>query len=93
MPHSLPETRIARPSALASLQALAATYAARAKSVIHAVSNRLAVQRLDELPDHHLADIGLTREDLHFGRGLPLDQDPSLELARRARMNRFRSNP
>lgn len=91
MPHTLPEIPAARPSALASLSLFGANLGKRARTLLRAVSNRLAVQRLDEMPDHHLADIGLTRADLRFSQRLPLDHDPSVELARRARLNRFRS--
>lgn len=91
MPHSLPQSRAAARPALATFRALVAGSAARVKSLLTAVSNRLSVQSLDDLPDHHLADIGLTRADLHAGLNLPLERDPSLELARRARLNRFRA--
>lgn len=58
----------------------------RAKSVWRAIRNRLASNRLYDLDDSQLEDIGLTRNDvaraLHGSRAL---EDPSLLLTNAAR--------
>jgi uncharacterized protein YjiS (DUF1127 family) len=43
---------------------------------------RRSLLRLERLDDYILSDIGLTRDDLHYGARLPLDVDPIAELAR-----------
>lgn len=43
--------------------------------------NRRRLKGLDDLDDHLLADIGLTREDLIAARRLPVVVDPTLRLA------------
>tara|TARA_R110002020_G_scaffold136630_30_gene304975 strand:- start:22025 stop:22315 length:291 start_codon:yes stop_codon:yes gene_type:complete len=60
------------------------------KALLRALFNRRLVGDLDQLSDHELWDIGLTRADLHFGRSIPLNADPTAELARRARLNSCR---
>ncbi|MCV0395316.1 MAG: DUF1127 domain-containing protein [Rhizobiaceae bacterium] len=45
-----------------------------------AVRNRRAVYRLGELSDWELADIGLTRADLHVVCRSPLGTDPTEQL-------------
>lgn len=52
-----------------------------------ALKNRRAAAKLDNLSDHELSDIGLTRDDLRFGRSMPLSMDPTVEYASRARRN------
>ncbi|MBL8582393.1 MAG: DUF1127 domain-containing protein [Rhizobiaceae bacterium] len=42
--------------------------------------NRRAVYRLGEMTHAELADIGLTRADLHVATGLPLGVDPTVHL-------------
>ncbi|MDF1606815.1 DUF1127 domain-containing protein [Hoeflea sp. YIM 152468] len=54
-----------------------------------ALVRRQLARKLDELSDRELADIGLTREDVHFGMSMPRNADPTVELARRARLNSF----
>lgn len=58
---------------------------------VRVVLNRRVAAKLDNLTDHELSDIGLTRADLHFGRSVPLSADPTAELARRARQNALMS--
>lgn len=55
--------------------------------LVAALLNRLSnwrrrrqLTRLDELDDHMLEDIGITRLDLLWARGLPLSRNPLLEL-------------
>lgn len=43
-------------------------------------TNRRAIYKLSRLDDRHLQDIGLTRADVTWALGLPLDVDPSSEL-------------
>ncbi|RRI03022.1 DUF1127 domain-containing protein [Mesorhizobium tamadayense] len=42
--------------------------------------NRRAFYRLGEMSDAELADIGLTRADLHVAIGLPFGRDPTAKL-------------
>ena len=60
------------------------------KALVRALFNRRVIGNLEQLSDHELSDIGLTREDLHFGRSVPFNADPTTELARRARRNACR---
>jgi hypothetical protein len=46
------------------------------------IKHRQALSRLAELDDHMLADIGLTRGDLHKARCEPLWRDPTSVLDR-----------
>ena len=47
---------------------------------------RRSLRRLEDLDDHMLMDIGVTRADLVFAQKLPLDVDPIGEVARHARL-------
>lgn len=49
-------------------------------AVLRAVWRRREVNRLAELSDHALDDIGLTRADLASVRQLPVTIDPTLRL-------------
>ena len=62
----------------------------KVKALVRALLNRRAAGNLERLSDHELSDIGLTRDDLRFGRSMPLNADPTIELARRARFNSYR---
>jgi uncharacterized protein YjiS (DUF1127 family) len=42
--------------------------------------NRRAIYKLGNLTNSELADIGLTRADLHVATGLPLGVDPTTHL-------------
>jgi uncharacterized protein YjiS (DUF1127 family) len=46
-----------------------------------ALKNRREFYRLGELSDAELADIGLTRADLHVAYGHPLGSDPTSALS------------
>lgn len=60
------------------------------KALVRALLNRREAGKLDQLSDHELSDIGLTRDDLRFGKSVPFNADPTTELARRARRNSYR---
>ena len=60
------------------------------KALVRALLNRRVAGRLEYLSDHELSDIGLTRDDLRFGKSMPFNADPTTELARRARLNSYR---
>ena len=58
-----------------------------ARRVVNAVSNvyrawknRRAFYRLGEMSDAELADIGLTRADLHVAIDVPFGRDPTVKL-------------
>lgn len=50
------------------------------------IGNRLKANRLMELDDHQLADIGLTRNDVRRALNLGLGEDPTTQLAHLARL-------
>lgn len=54
--------------------------------------NRRQVRRLDELDDHLLFDIGLTRADLREACMTPLHLDPTLRLALMVHQSRARGS-
>jgi len=72
-----------------SLNALHAV-SGKVKALARAMFNRRVIGNLEQLSDHELSDIGLTRDDLRFGRSVPFTADPTTELARRARRNTCR---
>lgn len=51
---------------------------------------RRRVVRMTNLDDHVLDDIGVTRTDLYDVLDAPFSQNPSIELQRRAQLNRAR---
>lgn len=66
---------------------VSATLLGRSRSAIawvlrvrKAMRNRRAFYRLGEMDDTMLADIGLTRADLHIAGALPFDHDPTIGL-------------
>jgi uncharacterized protein YjiS (DUF1127 family) len=70
---------------------LLAPVAATSKVVARAVRNRRDAKVLAGLDSHMLADIGLTRSDVHDAFSAPLWEDPTTLLNERAierRMNR-----
>jgi uncharacterized protein YjiS (DUF1127 family) len=78
------------PTALLALALKAArTGAAVAAPVVRgltsAIANRVAVQRLTDLDDRALKDIGLTRGDVAGALSVPLHVDPSAILSDRRR--------
>jgi uncharacterized protein YjiS (DUF1127 family) len=44
------------------------------------IRNRRAVMQLLDWDDHALRDIGLTRADIRLSLGMPLGEDPSMQL-------------
>ncbi len=70
---------------------LNATYSFSGKvtALVRALLNRRAAGKLQQLSDHQLADIGLTRDDLRRGYAVPFSADPTIELARSARRNAY----
>ncbi|MCY0150233.1 MULTISPECIES: DUF1127 domain-containing protein [Hoeflea] len=61
--------------------------AGRARTVFFAMVNRRTARKIQEMPDWQLADIGLTRQDMHDVLSRPVGTDPLVELADRARFN------
>ena len=47
-----------------TVEGFTAAFTARVKSVLRGLRNRKALSQLQELDDHHLRDLGLTRRDL-----------------------------
>ena len=68
------------PAAAALRPALAVRVVNAVAAQLRAWKNRRAVYRLGELSDWELADIGLTRSDLHIAWSSPVGTDPTLEL-------------
>jgi uncharacterized protein YjiS (DUF1127 family) len=52
-----------------------------ASNLFKAFKNRREFYRLGEMSDAELADIGLTRADLHVAYGHPLGTDPTATLS------------
>ena len=72
--HTSGSSRFAtRPNTVARLVQVAA-------NLFKAFKNRREFYRLGELSDAELADIGLTRADLHVAYGYPLGTDPTQAL-------------
>lgn len=85
----------ALPIAAGTLARVAATFlapvVATSKLVARALRNRRDAKMLAGLDGHMLADIGLTRSDVHDAFSAPLWEDPTTLLSERAierRMNR-----
>jgi len=55
--------------------------AERTTAVAMALVNRWMVKQLCDFSDHELADIGLSRSDLHSAFDGPFHTDPSLKLS------------
>lgn len=64
------------------------TAAGNARPLAKALFNRRLARKIEELSDHELSDIGLTRDDVRYSLSMPLSVDPTTEFARRARLNR-----
>ncbi|ESX82769.1 MULTISPECIES: DUF1127 domain-containing protein [unclassified Mesorhizobium] len=67
-------------SRITSRPAVATRVANAAANVYRAWKNRRAFYRLGEMSDAELADIGLTRADLHVAVGVPFGRDPTERL-------------
>lgn len=81
-------SRIERPLQPSLLPSICSTVVGLARAlwrIIVAVKNRSELSRLDDLDDHMLADIGLTRDDLRAARLEPFWRDPSETLRARQR--------
>jgi uncharacterized protein YjiS (DUF1127 family) len=63
-----------------SRPAVATRVANAIASVYRAWKNRRAFYRLGEMSDAELADIGLTRADLHVAIDVPFGRDPTVKL-------------
>ena len=67
-------------SRITSRPAVATRVANAIANVYRAWKNRRAFYRLGEMSDAELADIGLTRADLHVAIGVPFGRDPTAIL-------------
>jgi uncharacterized protein YjiS (DUF1127 family) len=67
-------------SRTASRPAVATRVANAAVNLYRAWKNRRAFYRLGEMSDAELADIGLTRGDLHVAIDVPFGRDPTVTL-------------
>ena len=61
------------------------TIAMLVRAIWQIVGSRKELARLADLDDRMLADIGLTRSDLHVARFAPFWQDPTSILKRRVK--------
>jgi uncharacterized protein YjiS (DUF1127 family) len=76
--------RFSEPVSAASRSALPARLVNTVAALYRAWKNRREVYRLGELSDFELADIGLTRSDLHIAISSPFGTDPTALLRSRA---------
>ncbi|AZO64441.1 MULTISPECIES: DUF1127 domain-containing protein [unclassified Mesorhizobium] len=67
-------------SRITSRPAIATRAANAISNVYRAWKNRRAFYRLGEMSDSELADIGLTRADLHVAIEVPFGRDPTERL-------------
>ena len=67
-------------SRITSRPAVATRVANAVSNVYRTWKNRRAFYRLGEMSDAELADIGLTRADLHVAIGVPFGRDPTAIL-------------
>ena len=67
-------------SPLAAQPSVRARATAGIAAFVRAWKNRRAFYRLGELTDTELADIGLTRADLHVAIDIPFGSDPTVKL-------------
>lgn len=67
-------------SRITSRPAVAMRVANGVSNVYRAWKNRRAFYRLGEMSDTELADIGLTRADLHVAIDVPFGSDPTVRL-------------
>lgn len=70
----------------ATFEVVAASVGKGFHTFLRRISNRIAANRLNEMDDHQLADIGLTRHDLRNALDMGLTSDPTTRLAHYARM-------
>ncbi len=74
------ETSVAPVAVLSRLHAAVVALARRLASLWQAIENRRQIGRLATLDDRHLADIGITRGDVHAALASSLSDDPSDQL-------------
>ena len=67
-------------SRITSRPAVATRVANAIADVYRAWKNRREFYRLGEMSDSELADIGLTRADLHVAVAVPFGRDPTVKL-------------
>jgi uncharacterized protein YjiS (DUF1127 family) len=67
-------------SRITSRPAVATRVAIAIANAYRAWKNRRAFYRLGEMSDTELADIGLTRADLHVAIDVPFGRDPTVKL-------------
>jgi len=79
----------AAPAATERLLAVLEATASFMMSTARAMKNRRAVARLLELDHHMLADIGVTRSDVHSALAGGMTDDPSERLSGFARERRY----
>lgn len=72
-----------------AVQKFLLTAATKARVAAKAVINRRIVRKINELSDYELSDIGLSRDDIRHTSAMPFMADPTVELARRARLNSY----
>jgi uncharacterized protein YjiS (DUF1127 family) len=70
----------AQPMAVPSRPVILARVLQRAFAFARALKNRREIYRLGAMTDVELADIGLTRTDLHVAVRSPLGVDPTIRL-------------
>lgn len=70
----------------ATLDVVVTSVAKGFRTFLRRIANRIAANRLSEMDDHQLADIGLTRSDLKNALDTGLTSDPTIRLAHCARM-------
>ncbi len=75
--------------AFVTLRAAAVYAGGSVRKIAKALKNRREAESLLEMSDAHLSDIGLTRDDIRQALHSSLLNDPSLELSRLYRLNRF----
>ena len=83
--HRTPSVRLCPKKRAALPLGAGRTIAMLVRAVRQIVGSRKELARLADLDDRMLADIGLTRSDLHVARFAPLWQDPTGILNRRAK--------
>jgi len=59
------------------------------RRVLNNWRKRRSLRKLEDLDDHMLMDIGLTRAELIYAQKLPLDIDPIGEIGRQSRLEPY----
>jgi uncharacterized protein YjiS (DUF1127 family) len=74
------ETSVAPVAVLSRLRAAVVALAGRLAALWQAIENRRQIGRLATLDDRYLADIGITRGDVHAALASSLSDNPSNQL-------------